>query len=174
MFPKPKTENKCMCMFETNCVRINDHITELCYSVFFGLSDIHCLEGVHRRIATTLFKHLPINKKAAFKIRLSSFCPCRSDGVRVLNLVQPCGDVWGDWWSTDCWETSLKLRNYISFTVGASVSDFIQLAGSGQWWSSSASGPSRGSPDQSEGASDARWERRKLRRSEGKTLWWKV
>lgn len=50
-------------MFETKqkntCVRINDHIIELYYKsvFFFRLPDVVTVwRGVHRRIATTLFK----------------------------------------------------------------------------------------------------------------------
>lgn len=61
MFPKPKTENKCMCMFETNkkmCAYKRSYNRAVLQSVFFfRLSDIVTVwRGVHRCIAATLFK----------------------------------------------------------------------------------------------------------------------
>lgn len=65
MFPKPKTENNCMCMFETNktkkCAYKRSYNQSLLQSVFFRLSDIVTVGGVYIDALLQLyFKHLPI------------------------------------------------------------------------------------------------------------------
>lgn len=68
MFPKPKTENKCMCMFETNkkmCAYKRSYNRAALPSVFsLGFLTLSRIGGVYiNALLQPYSKHLPINTK---------------------------------------------------------------------------------------------------------------
>lgn len=135
MFPKPKTENKCMCMFETNektCAYKRSYNRAVLQSVFFfRLSDIVTVWRVYiDALLQPYSKHLPINKKLPLKYfsRLLSVLLRRGPDPRVL-WGYVVFSIWLDWmvplsaedvfWASITVKRPLKLRNSTLFTEAA-------------------------------------------------------